>query len=86
MRQAETSCRQQGIGFLRPRSILVLADVEARTGRTDDALRSLDELADENRRTRQTYNDAELHRLRGNVLRLAGRPARMPPPRPSTPR
>src|SRR5262249_43913104 len=50
------------------------AETEAETGRADSAIATLEDAFGESERTGQHWHDAELHRVRGDILLRADRP------------
>jgi predicted ATPase len=68
MRYAVERLRELGQGWSRQYSSALLAEAEADAGRADIALAKLDEILTETSATEQRMFDAELHRIRGEVL------------------
>ena len=60
--------RELGQGLNRPYLSALLAEAEADTGRSDIALVELDDILTETSSTEQRMFDAELHRIRGEIL------------------
>ena len=60
--------RELGQGWNRQYSSALLAEAEADTGRADIALVELGEILTETSSTEQRMFDAELHRIRGEIL------------------
>ena len=68
MRHGVERLRELGQGWNRQYSSALLAEAEADTGRADIALVELDEILTETSSTEQRMFDAELHRIRGEIL------------------
>ena len=68
MRYAVERLRELGQGWNRQYSSALLAEAEADAGRADIALAKLDEILTETSSTEQRMFDAELHRIRGEIL------------------
>jgi predicted ATPase len=68
MRQGVERRRELGQGWNRPYLSALLAEAEADAGRSDIALVELDDILTETSSTEQRMFDAELHRIRGEVL------------------
>jgi len=60
--------REQGYIWLLPSLEAALAEAEASTGETDAGLRRLDDALAELERTEQRYYEAEMHRIRAEIL------------------
>jgi predicted ATPase len=74
MRQGIALAREQGIGLAMPLYGLLLAEAEAEAGQIDAGLIRLDELLPEIERTGQCWIEAQLNRVRGELL-IRHRPA-----------
>jgi class 3 adenylate cyclase/predicted ATPase len=68
MRLGMTMCKEQGICEWVPFFAAIQADAEAEAGRVESALATLDDAFALSERTGQHWPDAELHRVRGDVL------------------
>jgi predicted ATPase len=68
MRRAIAMLREQGTVFLLPGFEAVLADAEASAGETDAGLRRLDGALAELEATENRWYEAEMHRVRGEML------------------
>ncbi|MBV8738111.1 MAG: AAA family ATPase [Alphaproteobacteria bacterium] len=68
MRRGLAIRREQGNVFLLPSLEAALAEAEARTGETDAGLRRLDDALAELGRTKERWYEAEMHRIRGEIL------------------
>jgi len=60
--------REQGFLWLLPPQEAALTEAEARAGETDAGLRRLDDALAEAERTEQRWYEAEIHRIRGEIL------------------
>jgi adenylate cyclase len=60
--------RQQGVVYLVPIFEAALAEAEARAGETDAGLRRLDDALAQSERTEQRWYEAEMHRIRAEIL------------------
>jgi predicted ATPase len=74
MRRGLAIDREQGLVWLLPGFEAALAKAEASAGEIDAGLRRLDDALAESRRTEQRWYEAEMHRIRGEIL-LKCRPA-----------
>jgi serine/threonine protein kinase/predicted ATPase len=84
--------REAGTGLQRTYYLALLAEALGQTGRSEEALAAIDEAADEMQRTAERFYEAELHRLKGEIvfncgLRIAdcGLEAPSAPPNPQSP-
>jgi predicted ATPase len=68
MRQGIALAREHGIGLAMPLYGLLLAEAEAEAGQIDTGLTRLDELLPEIERTGQRWIEAQLNRVRGELL------------------
>jgi len=68
MRRGLAIVREQGNVWFLPSLEAALAEAEARTGETDAGLRRLDDALAELERTEQRWYEAEMHRIRGEIL------------------
>jgi predicted ATPase len=68
MRRGLAINQEQGRNLVLPSFEAVLAEAEARAGETDAGLRRLDDALDELERTEQRWYEAELYRIRGEIL------------------
>jgi predicted ATPase len=68
MRQGITMCREQGICVQVPLFVARQAEAEAEMGGVETALSMVDDALTMSERTGQHCYDAELHRVRGDVL------------------
>jgi predicted ATPase len=68
MRRGIALEREQGLVWLLPTLEAALAEAEARAGETDAGLRRLDDALAELERTEQRWYEAELYRIRGEIL------------------
>jgi class 3 adenylate cyclase/predicted ATPase len=68
MRRGLTIYRGQGRVWLMPNLAAALAEAEAGAGEIDAGLRRLDDALAELERTEQRWYEAELHRIRGEIL------------------
>jgi class 3 adenylate cyclase/predicted ATPase len=68
MRRGIAIYREQGLVWLLPSFEAALAEVEASAGDTDAGLRHLDDALAELERTEQRYYEAEMHRIRAEIL------------------
>ena len=68
MRRGLAIRRQQGNVFLLPTLEAALAEAEASAGETDAGLRRLDSALAELERTEEGWYEAEMHRIRGEIL------------------
>jgi predicted ATPase len=68
MRRGITIYRQQGMAYLVPSLESALAESEARAGETDAGLRRLGDALAELARTEQRWYEAEMHRIRAEIL------------------
>jgi predicted ATPase len=68
MRDGSTLLRGQGCNFLTLFALGLLAEAEALAGHSEDALALIDSVLADVRRTGVHVWDAELHRLRGEIL------------------
>ena len=68
MRQVIALAREHGIGLAMPLYGLLLAEAEAEAGQIDTGLTRLDELIPEIERTGQRWIEAQLNRVRGELL------------------
>src|SRR5262249_12958372 len=65
---------EQGMRLWLPLYEACRAETEAETGRADSAIATLEDAFGESERTGQHWHDAELHRVRGDILLRADRP------------
>jgi predicted ATPase len=68
MRRGVATFREQGRFWLLPSLEAALAEAEANAGETDAGLRRLDDALAELERTEQRYYEAEIHRIRAEIL------------------
>jgi len=68
MRRSLAIVPERGQVWLLPRFEAALAEAEASAGETDAGLRRLDDALDELERTEQRWYEAELYRIRGEIL------------------
>jgi predicted ATPase len=68
MQNGIANWREQGLVWFLPSLEAALAEVEASAGETDAGLRRLDDLLAELERTEQRWYEAEMHRIRGEIL------------------
>jgi class 3 adenylate cyclase/predicted ATPase len=68
MRRSLAILRERGQVWLLPRFEAALAEAEASAGETDAGLRRLDDALAELERTEQRWYEAEMHRIRGDIL------------------
>jgi predicted ATPase len=68
MRRGLAVNREQGFDWLLPSLEAVLAEAEASAGETDAGLRRLDDALAELERTEQRWHEAEMHRIRAEIL------------------
>ena len=68
MRRSLAIVRERGQVWLLPRFEAALAEAEASAGETDAGLRRLDDALAELERTEQRWYEAELYRIRGEIL------------------
>jgi len=68
MRRGIGICREQGFGWLLAAFEAALAEAEASAGETDAGLRRLEDALAELERTEQRWYEAELHRIRVEIL------------------
>ena len=68
MRRGLAIVREQGQVWLLPSFEAALAEAEASAGETDAGLRRLDDALAELERTEQRWYEAEMHRIRGEIL------------------
>jgi len=68
MRRGLAIYREQGRAWILPSLEAALAEAEASAGETDAALRRLDDALAELERTEQRWYEAELYRIRGEIL------------------
>jgi predicted ATPase len=68
MRRGLAINREQGFVWLRPGFEAALAEAEASAGQTEAGLRRLDDALAELERTEQRWCEAEVHRIRGEIL------------------
>ena len=68
MRRGLAIAREQGRVWLLPSLEAALAEAEASAGETDAGLRRLDDALAELERTEQRWYEAEMHRIRGEIL------------------
>jgi predicted ATPase len=68
MRRGLAIVREQGYIWLLPSLEAALAEAEASAGETDAGLRRLDDALAELERTEQHWYEAEMHRIRGEIL------------------
>jgi predicted ATPase len=72
LRASITGFQASGARLRLPYYLWLLAQVYAQAGETDDALAAIDEALAESRATNERWWDAELHRLRGELLLARG--------------
>ena len=75
MRRALAAHRAAGAEMGRPSHLALLAEAEGRAGRPEEALRVLDEALATVAQTGECSYEAELHRLKGELLSATGREA-----------
>ena len=68
MRRGLAILREQRLGWLLPSLEAALAEAEASAGEIDAGLRRLDDALAEVGRTEQRWYEAEMHRIRGEIL------------------
>ena len=68
MRRGLAIYREQGRNWLLPSHESALAEVEASAGETDAGLRRLDDALAELKATEARWYEAEMHRIRGEIL------------------
>ena len=68
MRRAAALLQQDGVGAFQPLVRTALAEAEARNGEPEAALATLDQALEDFARTGQRWFDAEIHRMRGDIL------------------
>jgi predicted ATPase len=68
MRRGLAILREQRLGWLLPSLEAALAGAEASAGKADAGLRRLDDALAELERTEQRWYEAEMHRIRGEIL------------------
>jgi predicted ATPase len=68
MRRGLAIVREQGRNWLVPSHEAALAEAEANAGETYAGLRRLDEALAESGRTEERWYEAEMHRIRGEIL------------------
>jgi predicted ATPase len=68
MRRALAIVREQGFVWLSPSFEAALAEAEAHAGETDAGLRRLDDALAESGRTEQRWYEAEIYRIRAEIL------------------
>jgi len=68
MRRAAALLQQYGVGAFQPLVRTALAEAEARNGELEAALATLDQALEDFARTGQRWFDAEIHRMRGDIL------------------
>jgi class 3 adenylate cyclase/predicted ATPase len=68
MRRAAALLQQDGVGAFQPLVRTALAEAEARNGEPEAALATLDQALEDFARTGQRWFDAEIHRIRGDIL------------------
>jgi predicted ATPase len=68
MRRGLAIDREQGLAWLLPSFEAALAEAEASVGETDAGLRRLDDALAELERTEQRWYEAEIHRIRAEIL------------------
>jgi predicted ATPase len=68
MRRSLAIVRERGQVWLLPRFEAALAEAEASAGETDAAFRRLDDALAELERAEQRWYEAEMHRIRGEIL------------------
>ena len=68
MRRGIALAREHGIGLTLPLYCLLMAEAEAEAGRVEAGLTELDELLSEIERTGQRWIEAQLNRVRGELL------------------
>jgi predicted ATPase len=75
MQQSLEAQRRFGSEIARPHQLALVADVMSRTGDTTSALRTIDEALEQAARTGDCYYEAELYRMKGELLQSPGAPA-----------
>jgi predicted ATPase len=68
MRRGLAIAREQGFVSLLPSFEAALAEVEAGAGETDAGFRRLEDALAESGRTEQRWYEAEIHRIRGEIM------------------
>ena len=68
MRRAAALLQRDGVGAFQPLVRTSLAEAEARNGEMEAALATLEQALDDFDRTGQRWFDAEIHRMRGEIL------------------
>jgi predicted ATPase len=76
MRLGRAMCKEQGICVHLPLLAAIQAETEAEAGRAESALVTLDEAGALSERTGQHWHDAEMCRVRGDILLREARPNR----------
>jgi len=56
----------------RPEFLSVLAEIHGKAGQIDDGLSAIDEAISHVQRTGERYYEAEVHRIKGELLRMKG--------------
>ena len=69
MRRGRAIAREQGRNWLSPHSEAALAEAEASTGELAAGLQRLQDAFAEAERTEQRFYEAEMHRIRAEILR-----------------
>jgi predicted ATPase len=72
MYQAMASAKAMGIGVGHPHRLTLLAEVYGSAGRVEDGLSLLAEALDTSRCTEECVYDAEIHRVKGELLLVQG--------------
>jgi DNA-binding SARP family transcriptional activator/predicted ATPase len=72
MHQAMTQAQSMGIGVGHPHRLILLAQIYGNSGRVGEGLELLAEALDISRRTGECVYDAEIHRVKGELLLLQG--------------
>ena len=72
MRQGLADLRATGAGLWRSSFLALLAEAHGRAGRPEEGLRALDEALTTAAKNDERAHEAELHRLRGELLLAAG--------------
>jgi DNA-binding SARP family transcriptional activator/predicted ATPase len=72
LRQADVEAQAMGIGVGHPHRLTLLAEAYGNAGRAEEGLPLLAEALDASRRTGECVYDAEIHRVKGELLLLQG--------------
>jgi len=72
IRQGVDACRSRGMGIQISRALGTLAEAQARAGEPESGLATLDETLSSVEQTGEHHWEAELHRLKGELLLMQG--------------